>query len=267
MRRAMTSPKRVFLFSIAVLAALALGGPSGALAGTGLDASSPAVQPDGVLVAQMKGIKIPKLPKPPEVKAVPNVTGKPQKIAEQMLKGKGFKSVVKRVPTRDRAQVGKVKRQRPPAGQKHPLIIPVGLEVWELEKVKGRPGGLTEAGGEPRPTGNVKVPNVVSTRINAAGQALLRAGLSPIVGRSVITDRSGLDKMVESQSPGANRTVPAGTRVTMNVYQFKAEVQVPPVQGMPVKDAVDRLRKASLKSKVFDIATGDSNKHALHRRE
>ena len=49
MRRMTTSPKRVFLFSIALLTALALGAPSGALAETGLDASSPAVQPDGVL--------------------------------------------------------------------------------------------------------------------------------------------------------------------------------------------------------------------------
>ena len=183
MRRAMTSPKRVLLFSIAVLAALALGAPSGALAETGLDASSPAVQPDGVLVAQTSG-----------------------------------------------AQAGRI------------------------------PGGSTGS-EEPRPTGDVNIPNLVGRPLRDAGQALLRAGLDPVIGRPVITSNSGLNGKVESQSPRANRTVPVGTRVTMNVYRF-IPPKVPNVVGMLKVEADRTLRDAGFGSSVRSLVeTGDLSKN------
>ena len=81
MRRAVTSPKRVFLFSIAVLAALALGAPSGALAETGLDAPSPHAAERGVELAQF-------------VSQVPSVEGMPVNQAISLLRSRGYQSRV-----------------------------------------------------------------------------------------------------------------------------------------------------------------------------
>ncbi len=116
MRRAVTSPKTVFFISIAILMALTLGTPSGALAETGLDASSPhAAERGGELVAQAS--------------QVPRVEGMPLNQAISLLRSKGYQSrVAGQVPTTNRSQNGKVKRQTPPAGTPMPRGT-VGLEA------------------------------------------------------------------------------------------------------------------------------------------
>jgi len=90
------------------------------------------------------------------------------------------------------------------------------------------------------------VPNVVGKKSSTAAQLLQNEGFEvdvvPIQSDAVEEDR------VAGQRPGPGEEADVGSTVTINVSSGPGEAPVPIVQGLPVDEAVDKLREAGFKS-------------------
>ena len=90
------------------------------------------------------------------------------------------------------------------------------------------------------------VPNVVGKRSGSAAQTLQSAGFEvdivPIQSESVPEDR------VAGQRPEPGEEADEGSTVTITVSSGPGEAPVPVVQGLPVGQAVDRLRDAGFRT-------------------
>jgi beta-lactam-binding protein with PASTA domain len=90
------------------------------------------------------------------------------------------------------------------------------------------------------------VPDVVGKRSSTAAQLLQNEGFEvdvvPIQSDTVPEDR------VAGQKPGPGEDAEVGSTVTINVSTGPGEAPVPIVQGLPVDEAVDKLREAGFKS-------------------
>ncbi len=90
------------------------------------------------------------------------------------------------------------------------------------------------------------VPNVVGKKSSTAAQLLQNEGFEvdvvPIQSADVEEDR------VAGQKPGPGEEADVGSTVTINVSSGPGEAPVPIVQGLPVDEAVDKLREAGFTS-------------------
>jgi beta-lactam-binding protein with PASTA domain len=94
-------------------------------------------------------------------------------------------------------------------------------------------------------TAQVKVPDVVGFREDAAVRTLKDAGLKPVAGPPKVSDQA--PGTVLSQDPPADQLVDKGSDVTITVAKAPKQVDVPSVVGQTVDQATTTLTDAGLK--------------------
>lgn len=188
--------------------------------------------------------------------AVPDVTGRPLKTAQQELTTAGFKSEVKRVAsTRPK---GIVLEQAPVAG---------------VTAVRGTTVNLSVSSGV-RP---VVVPRLIGQTQGAAVTTLTRLGLKAVLRNVPSAEPAGL---VVAQNPPAGKEIDKGSSVTVNISSgtgpgtttvattsvattttattvttTAARVRVPTVRGLAVTTGLRRLNTAQFRPVVRYVAS------------
>jgi eukaryotic-like serine/threonine-protein kinase len=94
----------------------------------------------------------------------------------------------------------------------------------------------------------LEVPDVIGLRSAAAAQALQNRGFEvdvvPVTNPSVPRDR------VAAQDPRANTMAPEGSTVSITVSTGPGEAPVPAVEGLPRREAEDRIRDAGFEPEI-----------------
>jgi beta-lactam-binding protein with PASTA domain len=100
-------------------------------------------------------------------------------------------------------------------------------------------------------TGIVTVPDVVGQRADRAASRLVDAGLKTTFERQLSKQQTGT---VLAQQPGAASSAPAGSTVTLTIARGADTAGVPAVVGLPLAQALARLRVAGLQASEQRVA-------------
>jgi beta-lactam-binding protein with PASTA domain len=166
-------------------------------------------------------------------KFVPSVVGLPQRTARAQLGSRGFRSVVRPVPSvRPR---GIVTGQRPRAGVRAP---------------KGSAVILVVSSGPAK----VAVPNVLGLRAREAVKRVSSAGLQPSL-RSVFAAKPA--GVVADQDPKGGAQATKGSKVLVEVSKGRRRVVVPEVVDTDRATAERMLREAGFVPAVFVVPAED----------
>ena len=172
----------------------------------------------------------------PVKKPVPAVINENVQAASAVLQNDGFNVIP--IDVQNIAPNGTVIRQNPQPGTK---------------LTQGSTVTLTVSSGP----GNRTVPSVLGLPLKQAEAGIRQAGLRP--GR-IIRESSGSVPTgdVTRIDPAAGQSLPAFSPVTIYVSSGKPLVAVPDVGGATIAVARDRLRRAGLTWTVFDQVTGNA---------
>jgi serine/threonine-protein kinase len=177
----------------------------------------------------------------PEAVQVPDVVGKPEAEAREILSGAGF--LVDAVPEEsDSVEEGLVISQDPPANEERPEGATITLAVSA-----GR--------------GTVTVPNVVGLSVGAAARNLRNAGF--VVSSPPEASRDVAAGTVIRQDPGGDQEAQPGQTVTIFVSSGVEQVQVPQVQNLSEDRALNLLRDAQLNADVQDQTVADQGQDGI----
>jgi beta-lactam-binding protein with PASTA domain len=99
--------------------------------------------------------------------------------------------------------------------------------------------------------GRVTVPNVVGQRADRAASRLVGAGLKISFRRQLSTQQSGT---VLSQEPAASSSAAAGSTVVLTIARGTDTAGVPAVVGLPLAQALAKLRAAGLQASETRVA-------------
>jgi beta-lactam-binding protein with PASTA domain/predicted Ser/Thr protein kinase len=157
----------------------------------------------------------------PDMRDVPNVTGKPLQAALAVLSNAGFDPSVER--TTSDAPEGRVLRQDPQPG---------------VEAEEGAEVTLTVSDGP----GTAPVPDVVGQKRTVAVKSLQDAGFD-VRQREEASDSFARGRVV-STSPGAGALIERGSEVTVVVSSGPPRITGPDVVGQDVEDARSSLETA-----------------------
>ncbi|MHC4598132.1 MAG: PASTA domain-containing protein [Planctomycetota bacterium] len=161
---------------------------------------------------------------------VPDVVGKPQAEAEEILRREGFGiGEVTSAPAPGRTELGTVLSQKPAAGEKTKTRVSVALVVAV------------------KPETVAKVPGLVGLARARAEELLKEAGLA--LGNVTTEERENeAVGTVLRQTPEAGLEVPPGTKVDLVVAEEPADmVKVPIILRLSLEDAQKALEKAGLR--------------------
>jgi beta-lactam-binding protein with PASTA domain len=159
---------------------------------------------------------------------VPRVVGETRATAENRLTDAGFTVKVTFEPVGEEEQHDVVQSQVPEGGTKQKEKTEVTISVGRMPTVPGLKG-LTQA--------------------QAIGK-LEEVGLGVDV-RNVGVQDPRQDGIVQSQDPAEGTRQPPGTEVRINVGR---NVPVPPVLGLPLQTAVNKINAAGLNPNVVRVA-------------
>ena len=110
---------------------------------------------------------------------------------------------------------------------------------------------------------NTEVPEVVGLSTGAATEKLAQRGYSAIVrGRESSGTRLGT---VLSQNPPSGTELDRGGQVTIVVARGPSTVDVPNVVGLPVDQALVRLRSARLNSRTVKVASAQPKQRVIRQ--
>ncbi|MGH8995940.1 MAG: PASTA domain-containing protein, partial [Acidimicrobiales bacterium] len=155
--------------------------------------------------------------------ALPNVVGKPEAQAEQVLTSKGL--VIGTTTNRaDPSAAGTVLSTNPPAGTHvaKKAVVSLVVSAGEVE---------------------VKVPSVVGDELGSAEATITNAGLSYKVRFVASGAQQGA---VLSQDPPAGASIRKGRTVTISIPEPTNQVQVPNLTGLSAQAAAAQLSATSL---------------------
>jgi beta-lactam-binding protein with PASTA domain len=171
---------------------------------------------------------------PPPV-PVRNVDGQPAADAQALLEQDGFVVTIGPPAFDDVVPRGSVISTNPPGGTSAPRESEIVLTVSD----------------GPTP---VKVPDVANKTYDEAAAALTAVGFK--VGRNdVFDDKIDVGKVVGTD-PGANQNAPKNSTITVNVSKGPELVAVPPVVGLTVEAASQKLQQAGLVPDVENYGPG-----------
>ena len=168
-----------------------------------------------------------------EKRAVPDVVGLPEPEARERLTAEDLRIEVDRRP-HERPR-GEVYAQSPGAGAQVDED-----EVIEVEVSTGPP--------------NVVVPQVVNLEQEQAEARLREAGLDPLVRRVFAEERPGT---VIAQDPPGGERARRGSDVRINVSKGTGRVAVPDLVGVRREIAEQRLERAGLEARVFEVPAAE----------
>ncbi|WP_406201234.1 Stk1 family PASTA domain-containing Ser/Thr kinase [Kitasatospora sp. NBC_01560] len=163
----------------------------------------------------------------PAKASVPTVVGKTKDQALKALADAGFTNVLPpEYKDDDSAPQETVTAQDPAAGAPGDPTAPVKLTVSQ-GKAK------------------VTVPSVVGQQKEAAQAALESAGFQVDASKTQPTTDASKINTVASQAPAGGK-VPTGTKIVLTVFKAPDKATVPPLQNVPVKDAIKQLQQLGL---------------------
>jgi len=175
---------------------------------------------------------------------VPQLVGKDQAEADQLLRREGFK------PDRKEAQdlvnpPGRVTAQDPGA---------------DRQVKKGATISYTVSAGAP----TTEVPDVRNRTVEAATEALTTAGFRV---KTTPTNSDKAPGSVLDQSPAAGTRQPKGTEINLTVSKGVEQISVPPVRGRTVSDAANLLGQAGFRTVTRNEPSEDFDNGVVIRTE
>jgi serine/threonine-protein kinase len=175
----------------------------------------------------------------PDVVPVPDVVGKTQEEADQILRDADFVVVIEQVEVED-VEPGTVAEQAPAAGQE---VAPASTVTI---KISSGPG-------------TVQVPDVTNRTAEEASGILGEAGFG-VQSREEASDQVENGRVIRSE-PGAGSAVEPGSQVTIVVSSGRAAVGVPPVVGLTEDNA--RAQLEGFDVQVTDQQTFNPNEDGI----
>ncbi len=198
----------------------------------------------GTQVAQGSAVKIfvsakkaDIVPPQDDTVAVPNLKGMTLDRAKAEIESAGLAvGGVEETETEEQEKDGTVSGQAPEAGMKIEKGTAVAIMVFRKKAAVEQPAG------------DVEVPDVGGMKIEAAKEALEKAGLK--AGRITMKPGQGVPGSVISQTPFASAKVPRGSVVDLDVGGDKPQVAVPAVKGKGREKAVAEIEAAGLRCSI-----------------
>ncbi|MFJ8431769.1 Stk1 family PASTA domain-containing Ser/Thr kinase [Kitasatospora sp. NPDC094019] len=182
----------------------------------------------GTQVAEAATITV-QLSSGPAKSTVPNVVGKSKEQAVKALADAGFTNVTTDYKDDDNAPLDQVLSQDPASGGADPTA----------------PVKLTVSQGKAK----INVPSVVGQQKEAAEAALTGAGFQVDSSKTQTTNEPAKVNTVASQNPAGGKQ-PANTKITLTIFKAPEKVAVPPLQNVPLKDAIKTLQGMGLQYTV-----------------
>ncbi|MFE6867461.1 Stk1 family PASTA domain-containing Ser/Thr kinase [Kitasatospora sp. NPDC057692] len=175
----------------------------------------------------------------PAKATVPGVVGKTKDQALKALADAGFTNVTTDYKDDDNAPLDQVIAQDPANGGADPAA----------------PVKLTVSQGKAK----INVPSVVGQQKEAAQAALEAAGFQVDASKTAQTTDPAKVNTVASQNPSGGKQ-PANTKITLTIFKAPEKVSVPPLQNVPLKDAIAKLESMGLK---YSVTGGPQDPNAI----